>query len=1257
MLNKIISFLLLIFMVPLISLAEWIPLNSSNSADPATPKLTLLHQNARETIIKIELSGFEMNDFMVGRTTYQAVNILSEALTHTPGQPELPYVATILAIPDQASVRVEVVETGQESTFRNVYLPPARKSWYEGDTEPSYTEESIAYRADNLYPAEAAKLDPPAVFRDFRITRLSVFPVRYNAAKRELYVASSITVRVVFVDEQAINPRTAPKRPIAPSFGKIYRSTIFNYQEVLNEQYGGREDGRDLILCIMPDEFYNSFQVYAEWKRQSGTDVHVTRFSDIGANANNPDIIKNHIADAYHNWEYPPTYVLIVGDDGVFPKKIVTYPDYSFPNEDYFVEVDGNDYFPEMMIGRFTNQGDYRMQVMINKFLLYEKTPNTVTTDWFKKGTVCSNNAYESQKETKRFAAGMMLNYGHFTSVDTLMSDGSGWGWDCTVSLDDVIDAINEGRSYLNYRGEGWTSGWQASCYNFETSDVTSLTNGEHFTFVTSIGCGVAMFDTWGANNCFGEEWIEIGSLTAPKGGVAFVGPTSNTHTTYNNKIDKGIYTGMFAEDMETPGQALLRGKLYMYNVYGDEYYVEYHYKIYCILGDPSIHIWRDVPLAVTVDYPQTILVGQDQVEITVNFTASGQPAANAQVCLTGDEIFATGYCDSEGKVYMDIVPETPDTLKLTVRGKNVYPFQADIIVIQPEELVEPDGGPALDDLDGNLDGLIDPNENGTATFTLKNWGSQTANNVMATLTSGMPDYMQVLTTVPVNYGNLASGAKITGNPFMLRVAENCPVGQLIPVQLHVTSTENSWDYNYDIVINGCNLLDEGFYVNDQGAAEPNYRMDPGETVKLFIAVHNAGNDLAKDVVGILTSDDPFIDIEDGAGAFGTIAINETAINFYNYFVVKIDPSCPADYFAQFNLQLMTSNGNYPYQKNLTLNLPVSHPVPSDYTGPDAYGYYAYSSDDIFDQAPGYTWIEIDQAGTPINISGIGDYTETVSLPFTFKYYGVEYAQLRISTDGWIAFGNGNQTAPVNTTLPNIDNINCMVAGFWDDLYDAETVEGNIYYYNDFSNHRFIIEWDSIARNDFGSEPNVEIFQAVLYDPDFYPTLTGDGEIVFNYKQVRAPESSTIGIENQGQNIGLLYLFNDAYNPGSNILKNEFSIKFTTEPPEASIITGIDDRKEGSMETSDHLSCFPNPFVESTRISYTIDNPAAVSVKILDVEGRTVRILKSARQNAGTYEILWDGCNDAGLPVSAGVYFCQIKSENFRETVKLFLLR
>lgn len=1257
MLKKALYLLLFTFLTPFIIRAEWIPLDSRKTAQ-TPPKITLVSDDQNSTIIRIELSGFDLKNISSGGKTFQAVDLLSESFTTDPGLPEIPYLAKVLAIPDQASVTVEVLETGKVSSFRDISLLPARESWYEGSPEPAYIENTDAYRSGKLYPVNPAEVEPPSIFRDFRIARVSVFPVRYKSGEKELQVASSMTVRITYGTEKTVNAKSTGKRAIAPSFGQIYRSSIFNYQEVLNREYGGREEGHDLMLCIMPDEFYTSFQVYADWKKQSGIDVHVTKFFEIGGNTNNPDVIKAYIANAYHTWDVPPTYVLIVGDDGVFPKKIVTYPDYSFPNEDYFVEIDGNDYFPEMMIGRFTNQGDYRMQVMINKFMLYEKTPNILSTAWFKKGTVCSNNMYESQKDTKRYAAFMMTQYGRFTSVDTLMSDGSGWGYDCTVDLEDVISAINEGRSFLNYRGEGWSDGWQASCYNFTTSDVSALNNGEHFTFVTSIGCGVAMFDTWGANNCFGEEWVEQGSLVAPKGGVAFVGPTSNTHTTYNNKIDKGIYTGMFTEGLETPGQALLRGKFYMYNVYGGDYYTEYHYKIYCILGDPSIHIWKDVPLLVNVEHPDSILVGPHQVEITVTFSTTGLPAPNAQVTLSGDNIFTTGYCDDQGKVYLNITPELPDTLIVTARGGNVFPYQGEIAVIQPAELVEPETDPLIVDLDGNLDGLVNPNENCSVTFTLKNWGYQTATNVMATLSSTDLENIEILTQDPISFGNLSSGAKYTGNPFQIFIDPYCPIGQIIPLHLHIVSDDGTWDYDYSFRVNGCELGFSGFLVNDAGSPVQNYRMDPGETVMLFVSIANAGNDIAPDVVGVLAGNDPYITISDSLGAYGTLNIDSTRFNIPNYYLVSVAQNCPVGHLAEFTLKLSTCNGNYPYRSNPVFTVPVSLPVATDYTGPDAYGYYAYSSDDYFDQSPDYNWYEIDGIGSAINMAGMGEYTETVNLPFAFKYYGIEYNQLRISTDGWIAMGSGTQTAAINTGLPHLDNINCMVAGFWDDLYDSETVEGNIYYYSDLVNHRFIVEWDSIARNDFGSEPNVEIFQVVLYDPEYYTTQTGDGEIVIYYKQVMAPSFCTVGIENHSQDVGLQYLFNDTYDPSASDIKSAFAIKFTTEPPYASIITGTDDNKPPVTANGYRLEQNnPNPFINETRISYTIPADCQVSLSIFDLNGKPVRTLTNGHQVAGSHSILWNGLDNTGNPASSGIYYYQLNTDNYQETRKMFILR
>ena len=1249
--RKFLLILLVSVFIPFEMHAEWLPVGHKNAAD-SPPKVTILSDDNTGTVIKVELSGFNIKGFVSDGETYQSVDLLTEIFSTQAGFPELPHIAKVLAIPDMASVSVEVLETGKVEVFNNISLPPARVSWWEGQPESAYVENAEAYQSMEIYPAEYAKVEPPSVFRDFRIARVSIFPVRYVPAKKQLQVVSSLTIRVNYSIGAAVNPKTksTAKREIAPSFGALYRSFIFNYQNKLDNLYFGNETGREVMLCIMPDEFAASFQVYADWKRQSGTDVHITKFSDISANASNPDIIKNHISDAYFNWEYPPTYVLIVGDDGIFPKKIVNY-DYSFPNEDYFVEIDGNDFFPELMIGRFTNQADYRMQVMINKFMMYEKTPYITNTDWFKKGICCSNDAYDSQVITKRHTAEVMVDMGGFTSVDTLMSNSVGAG--CTMNENDIVNVINNGRSWLNYRGEGWSYGWNANCYSFHTSYISSLNNGEMFTFVTSIGCGVAMFSA-GGGNCFGEEWVQLGSLTAPRGGVAFVGPTSNTHTTYNNKIDKGIYQGMFNEGMETPGQGLLRGKLYMYNVFGTDPWVEYHYRVYCILGDPSIHIWKDVPLAVNVSHPAGLPVGYSQTEYMVTFDGSGLPVANAQVCITGDSVFATGYTDTLGKVILGITPPTVDTLTVTARGGNVYPYQGTIEIFQAPEHVGPNAPPVIVDIDGNTNGSINPGENCNVTFMLKNWGSQISNNVQATITTTDTN-ITVITTSPISYGNLASGSSLAGNPFQILVHPYCPVGHIILFQLNVTSSTTTWNYQYNTEVSGCELLYKEYVVNDDSASVSNYRMDPGEMVKLFLAIRNVGEDVAPNVMGVLRCNDPFITIEDSIGSFGTLNINAQEMNTGNYFEVNIDTACPIGHPAVYTLELYTQGGSYPYKVVRSFTILVGISGANDFTGPDAYGYYAYCNDDsIYIQSPVYDWFEIEDIGTDIGATS-SEFTATVTLPFDFKYYGLNYTELRINTDGWIAFGAGTQTHWANAPLPNIDAVDNMVAIFWDDLYSDTYPEGNIYHYYDDVNHRFIIEWDSIGHYHDGVEQTTEVFQAILLDPMYYYTPTGDGEIIFQYKTVSNPTSNTVGIENLAQDIGLLYVFNNAYDTTATAIRHEMAIKFTTVQP---YILLADEGVSASANPPGYSleQNYPNPFNPNTWISYSIPTKSHVHLAVYDIHGKLVRILQNRIQPEGKHSVMWNGLTDTGNKVGAGVYFYRLRAGDFVATKKMYLL-
>ncbi|MDH5186581.1 MAG: T9SS type A sorting domain-containing protein [candidate division WOR-3 bacterium] len=103
---------------------------------------------------------------------------------------------------------------------------------------------------------------------------------------------------------------------------------------------------------------------------------------------------------------------------------------------------------------------------------------------------------------------------------------------------------------------------------------------------------------------------------------------------------------------------------------------------------------------------------------------------------------------------------------------------------------------------------------------------------------------------------------------------------------------------------------------------------------------------------------------------------------------------------------------------------------------------------------------------------------------------------------------------------------------------------------------------------------------------------------------------------------------------------------------------GIEEQKNVSELTSILLSNSPNPFRKTTTIKYSITKRGEVSLKIYDITGRTVHNLVDGIQNPGTQMINWNGTDDSGRKLPAGVYFYQLEREdNSVITKELILLR
>lgn len=79
---------------------------------------------------------------------------------------------------------------------------------------------------------------------------------------------------------------------------------------------------------------------------------------------------------------------------------------------------------------------------------------------------------------------------------------------------------------------------------------------------------------------------------------------------------------------------------------------------------------------------------------------------------------------------------------------------------------------------------------------------------------------------------------------------------------------------------------------------------------------------------------------------------------------------------------------------------------------------------------------------------------------------------------------------------------------------------------------------------------------------------------------------------------------------------------------------------------------YPNPFNPNTKIRYQLVSGGDITLKVYDVLGNEAAILVDKKQNAGSYEVEFDGSR-----LASGIYFYKLESGNFIETKKMILLK
>ena len=88
------------------------------------------------------------------------------------------------------------------------------------------------------------------------------------------------------------------------------------------------------------------------------------------------------------------------------------------------------------------------------------------------------------------------------------------------------------------------------------------------------------------------------------------------------------------------------------------------------------------------------------------------------------------------------------------------------------------------------------------------------------------------------------------------------------------------------------------------------------------------------------------------------------------------------------------------------------------------------------------------------------------------------------------------------------------------------------------------------------------------------------------------------------------------------------------------------------------LANFPNPFNPTTTVSFSLTEPVPVQLTIYNTVGQKIRtLIAETSMGAGIHQMVWDGKDDQGWPVSSGVYMYEMKAGDFQAVRKMIMLK
>ncbi len=1158
--------------------------------------IQLIYDDMSSIEFEFNAEGIGIGHAILDNSEYSILSWENAGVTGTVGEASLPAFRKFVEIPSGAELILEYTVSNSElltlSELSANRIFPVQPPQDKSSPYLETIEVNDNYYSHSGFSAQdIVSIDDYITVRGRTLAVVTIRPVEYSPADGQILVHNDISIHLDAIGGNIGQTYSNHFRYDSPHYNSLFQRLLLNPDTYETDELP--QSLGFLIISDPNDEWLNLLEPFVAWKRSKGYHTSLVTTDETGTTNSE---IRNYIIDQYENADIPPSFVILVGDVQQIPNFIGQGT--GTPNTDLpYAAIDGNDYFPDIGVSRFSITSTTHLENILRKTYNFEQVLWTGNDGWETHASfLAGQDNYQITEGTHNFVISTYLDpLGYESDRIFMVSEGGSTG--------DITDAVNDGRAQVTYSGHGGENSW-ADGPPFSQNNVRALVNTV-YPFVQSYACVTGSYHQ---NECFAETWIRV-----EHGALAFMGSSVNSYWTEDDLLERKVYEAIY--NNQTPGDnenitwingCVDYGKMSLYEQWGNTGTVRRYFEMYNMMGDGSVDLWTNEPISVTVDHPSVFFLGTNELSLTISDVPSW-----ALVCAMSDteeDVYASGYADANGEITLvfDTPPLAPGAMIITVTGHDIEPY-IESIPITPADgpYVVADSVAVLDEEAWNPNGAADHDETVDLTVWVRNIGVDDAGEITLTITS--EDENVIINDDTETLEGIAADQCIElPAGFEISIDGTTPDDHRILFTLTVSGEGQDITSRFTVDVCAPDLVIEDIRFLDFDGNN-NHWIDPGETGEMIVTLLNQGATNATNILSHLDIPDTYVTVIQADSTIGSLASgSSTSIGY----LISADENTPMEREVSITIAF-TGDHNY-------ADLATSDIIIGDHlrlpSGPDSYGYSLY---DPLDQPFGqeYDWIEISQdslgPGTQIAFNS-DDQAFTFDLPFEFMYYGNAYEEFSVGANGWIAMGVETQDDYSNSSIPNAgDGPTAMIAPYWEDLSPQRFNSGGVWQYYDEQNHRFIVEWAHIEQ--YSPEGNFETFEVILLDPVYYPTVTGDGAIIFQYHTMSSvsEEEGTIGIENPAGTIGIQYFYDGNTHTNAMVLEDEMALMITTgligdpmPPLPFSLLTPADESLlSGDIEFSWEESIDPNP---SDPVDYTfhiyIDGEAVQIGDLTDTE-------------------------------------------------------